>query len=99
AQLARQGAHWLEQAGGSLKHSLVVPLDTPPVRARRRGGIQNPQERARLATILLAIFGTLVPAIVIEWLARRLLRRARDAIVARRRHRGGGLPRAAEHQQ
>ncbi|QYD71857.1 mechanosensitive ion channel [Paraburkholderia edwinii] len=87
AQIARQGARWLGQAGMSLKHSLIVLLDTASVRAWWRDEIQNPQERARLATILSAILGTLLPAIFIEWLVRRLLRRARAAIAARRLHR------------
>jgi moderate conductance mechanosensitive channel len=98
AQIARQGARWLGQAGKSLKHSLIALLDTASVRAWWRGEIQNPQERARLATILSAILGTLLPAIFIEWVARRLLRRARAAIAARRLHREA-MQQAAEQRQ
>jgi moderate conductance mechanosensitive channel len=87
AQIARQGARWLEEAGMSLKHSLIVLLDTASVRAWWRDELQNPQERARLATIVSAILGTLLPAIFIEWAVRRLLRRARAAIAARRSQR------------
>ncbi|APR39669.1 mechanosensitive ion channel protein [Paraburkholderia sp. SOS3] len=98
AQIARQGARWLEQVGMSLKHSLIVLLDTDSVRAWWRGEIQNPQERAKLAMILSAILGTLLPAILIEWLVRRLLRRARAAIAARRLHREA-RQHAAEEQE
>ncbi|GAB7525149.1 mechanosensitive ion channel family protein [Paraburkholderia sp. 2C] len=98
AQIARQGARWLEQAGMSLKHSLIVLLDTASVRAWWRDEIQNPQERAKLATILSAILGTLLPAIFIEWVVRRLLRRARAAIAARRLHRET-MQQAAEQRE
>ncbi|WP_175112269.1 mechanosensitive ion channel family protein, partial [Paraburkholderia solisilvae] len=98
AQLARQGAHWIEQAAASTRHSIVVLLDTASVRDWWRGEIQNPQERARLASILLAIFGTLLPAIVIEWIARRLLRRSRVAIAERREQREAELARAQDDE-
>ncbi|MDQ7976218.1 mechanosensitive ion channel [Paraburkholderia sp. SARCC-3016] len=98
AQIARQGARWLEQAGISLKHSLIVLLDTASVRAWWRGEIQNPQERAKLAMILSAILGTLLPAIFIEWVVQRLLRRARAAIAARRLHREA-VQHAAEERE
>ncbi|MFC0401757.1 mechanosensitive ion channel family protein [Paraburkholderia rhizosphaerae] len=91
AQLARQGARWLEDAGSSIKRSAIVLLDTNSVRAWWHGEVQNPEERAKLVAILLAIVGTLLPAIVIEWIARRLLRRARVAIAARRQHREAAL--------
>ncbi|HEY4350609.1 MAG TPA: mechanosensitive ion channel domain-containing protein [Paraburkholderia sp.] len=98
AQIARQGARWLGQAGTSLKHSLIVLLDTASVRAWWRDELQNPQERARLGTILSAILGTLLPAIFIEWAVRRLLRRARAAIAARRLHREA-MQQAAEQRE
>ncbi|CAB3749997.1 mechanosensitive ion channel family protein [Paraburkholderia humisilvae] len=87
AQLARQGASWLEVAGASIKRSTIVLLDTNSMRAWWHGEVQNPQERAKLAGILFAIVATLLPAIAIEWIARRLLRRARVAIAARRKYR------------
>jgi moderate conductance mechanosensitive channel len=91
AQLARQSAHWLEEAGMSVKRSTIVLLDTASVRGWWRDEMQNPQERTRLTGILLAIVGTLLPAIVIEWIARRLLQRARIAIAARRKQREAAL--------
>jgi small-conductance mechanosensitive channel len=97
AQLARQGAHWLKQAGTSIEHSMIVLLDTASVRAWWRGEVQNPQERARLGAILLAILGTLLPAILIEWIARRLLRRARAAVAARRMRREAAQQSAQHH--
>ncbi|HEY3599678.1 MAG TPA: mechanosensitive ion channel domain-containing protein [Paraburkholderia sp.] len=84
SQLARQSAHWLAQGAASLKRSVAVLLDMASVRAWWNNEIANPHERARVGRVVLAILGTLLPAVALEWLARRLLRPVRKAISARR---------------
>jgi small-conductance mechanosensitive channel len=84
SQLVRQGAHWITQGGMTLKRSATVLLDTSSARYWWNVQLSDPHERARVFGVLLALIGTLVPAIALEWLARRLLRRARAAIILRR---------------
>ncbi|WP_091788496.1 mechanosensitive ion channel domain-containing protein [Paraburkholderia steynii] len=84
SQLVRQGAHWITQGGMTLKRSATVLLDTSSARYWWNVQLSDPHERARVFGVLLALIGTLLPAIGLEWLARRLLRRARAAIILRR---------------
>lgn len=84
SQLVRQGAHWITQGGMTLKRSTTVLLDTSSARYWWNVQLSDPHERARVFGVLLALIGTLLPAIGLEWLARRLLRRARAAIILRR---------------
>ncbi|ALL66647.1 Potassium efflux system KefA protein [Paraburkholderia caribensis MBA4] len=84
SQLVRQGAHWITQGGMTLKRSVAVLLDTSSARYWWNVQLSDPHERARVFGVLLALIGTLLPAIALEWLARRLLRRARAAIILRR---------------
>ncbi len=84
SQLVRQGARGLKQGGMTLKRSIAVLLDTESARSWWDVQLSDPHERAKVFGVLLALIGTLLPAIALEWLARRLLRRARAAIIARR---------------
>jgi small-conductance mechanosensitive channel len=84
SQLVRQGAHWLTLAGSTLKSSAEVLFDTSSARYWWNVRLSDPHERAKVLGVLLALIGTLLPAIGLEWLTRRLLRRARAAIIARR---------------
>ncbi|MBN3765322.1 mechanosensitive ion channel domain-containing protein [Burkholderia sp. Ac-20365] len=97
SQLVRQGAHWLTQGGMTLKRSVAVLLDTSSARYWWNVQLSDPHERAKVFGVLLALIGTLVPAIALEWLARRLLRRARAAIILRREQREARE--AMEHAQ
>ncbi|WP_109481404.1 mechanosensitive ion channel domain-containing protein [Paraburkholderia sp. C35] len=87
SQLVRQGAHWITVGGMSLKRSVAVLLDTSSARYWWNVQLSDPHERAKVFGVLLALIGTLLPAIALEWLTRRLLRRARAAIIARRQAR------------
>jgi small-conductance mechanosensitive channel len=87
SQLVRQSAHWLKQGGMTLKRSIAVLLDTSSARYWWNVQLSDAHERAKVFGVLLALIGTLVPGIALEWLARRLLRRARAAIIARRERR------------
>ncbi|WP_144152570.1 mechanosensitive ion channel family protein [Paraburkholderia sp. BCC1885] len=84
SQLARQGAHGAVQVAVALRHSLVALLDVSSVRGWWTDLMNSPQQRAVLGNILLSLLGTLLPALALEWLARRLLRRAITALAVRR---------------
>ncbi|MEZ0604027.1 mechanosensitive ion channel family protein [Paraburkholderia sp. IW21] len=84
SQLARQGAHWAAQLGMSLRGSVAALLDVASVRAWWNWQLTNPQARSVLAHVAWSLLAALLPALVLEWLARRLLRRAYTALAARR---------------
>ncbi|ACC74389.1 mechanosensitive ion channel domain-containing protein [Paraburkholderia phymatum] len=84
SQLVRQGAHWLKAGGMTVRHSIAVLLDTSSARYWWTVQLSDAHARAKVFGVLLVLVGTLLPAIALEWLARRLLRRARAAIIARR---------------
>jgi len=84
SQIARQGAHWARYLATSLRGSIAALFDVGSVRAWWRGQVHNPQERAVLFDVVWSLLAALLPALLLEWLARRLLRRAYEAIAARR---------------
>ncbi|ACD19778.1 mechanosensitive ion channel family protein [Paraburkholderia phytofirmans] len=84
SQLARQGAHWAVHLGTSLRSSIAALLDVASVRAWWNWQSTNPQARAVLGHVAWSLLAALIPALVLEWLARRLLRRAYRALAARR---------------
>jgi small-conductance mechanosensitive channel len=84
SQLARQGAHGAVQVAGALRRSLAALLDVSSVRGWWTDLMSSPQQRAVLGNILLSLLGVLLPALALEWLARRLLRRAITALAVRR---------------
>jgi len=84
SQIARQGAHWARYLATSLRGSIAALLDVASVRAWWHGQVHNPQARAVLFDVLWSLLAALLPALLLEWVARRLLRRAYEAIAARR---------------
>ncbi|SEF12853.1 hypothetical protein SAMN02787142_7934 [Burkholderia sp. WP9] len=84
SQLARQGAHWAVSLGTSLRSSVAALLDVASVRAWWNWQSTNPQARSVLGYVAWTLLASLVPALVLEWLARRLLRRAYKALAAHR---------------
>ncbi|MFM0736185.1 mechanosensitive ion channel [Paraburkholderia xenovorans] len=86
SQLARQGAHWAVRLGDSLRRSLAALLDVSSVHAWWNWQLTNPQARSVLGHVLGSLLAALLPALALEWLARRLLRRAYRALAARREH-------------
>ncbi|MBP0590020.1 mechanosensitive ion channel [Paraburkholderia sp. LEh10] len=98
SQLVRQGAHWFGQAGSTLKRSVAVLLDTSSAGYWWNVQLSDSHERAKAFGVLLALIGTLLPAIALEWLARRLLRRARAAIILRREAREAREARVASDE-
>ncbi|RDK03369.1 mechanosensitive ion channel family protein [Paraburkholderia lacunae] len=84
SQLARQGAHWAVRLGMSLRRSVAALLDVSSVRAWWNWQSTSPQARGVLAHAAWWLLAALLPALALEWLARRLLRRAYQALAARR---------------
>nr|WKF61498.1 Moderate conductance mechanosensitive channel YbiO [Paraburkholderia busanensis] len=84
SQLVRQGAHWAVHLGKSLRTSVAALLDTTSVRAWWNWQLNNPQARAVLGHVVWSLLAALLPALALEWLVRRLLRRAYMALAARR---------------
>lgn len=84
SQLARQGAHWAVHLGKSLRGSVAALLDVASVRAWWHWQSTNPQARGVLGQVAWSLLAALLPALALEWLARRLLRRAYTALAARR---------------
>ncbi|WP_233835695.1 mechanosensitive ion channel family protein [Paraburkholderia sp. ZP32-5] len=84
SQIARQGAHWARYLGTSLRGSIAALLDVASVRAWWHKQIHNPQARGVLFNVVWSLLAALLPALLIEWLTRRLLQRVYRAIAARR---------------
>ncbi|WP_179400740.1 mechanosensitive ion channel domain-containing protein [Burkholderia guangdongensis] len=82
--LVHQGSRWATEIGSALHESLHSLLDVGSVGIWWRDTLGRADARASLAHAIWIIVAALVPALVVEWLARRLLRRALDALAARR---------------
>ncbi|WP_063551307.1 mechanosensitive ion channel domain-containing protein [Burkholderia territorii] len=84
SMLVRQGARWAGEIGGALNESLRSLLDVGSVGIWWHERLVRADERADLTRALLVILAVLVPAFVVEWFAKRLLRRALAALGTRR---------------
>lgn len=70
----------------SLRRSVAALLDVSSVRAWWKWQSTSPQARGVLAHVVWSLLAALLPALVLEWLARRLLRRAYTALAGRRKN-------------
>ncbi|KUY56628.1 mechanosensitive ion channel family protein [Burkholderia sp. RF2-non_BP3] len=84
SMLVKQGARWAGEIGGALNESLRSLLDVGSVGNWWHERLVRADERADLTRALLVILAVLVPAFVVEWFAKRLLRRALAALGTRR---------------
>ncbi|MBN3805150.1 mechanosensitive ion channel [Paraburkholderia sp. Ac-20336] len=84
SQIARRGAYWAAYLAKSLRGSVAALLDVASVRAWWNWQFTNPQARSVLFEVLWSLLAALIPALLLEWLTRRLLRRAYLALAARR---------------
>ncbi|WP_269507872.1 mechanosensitive ion channel family protein [Burkholderia sp. IMCC1007] len=84
SMVVRQGSHWAAQIGGALNESLHSLLEVGSVGTWWHDRLVSADARADLMRAILTIVAVLVPAFVVEWFARRLLRRALAALTARR---------------
>ena len=83
SQIARQGAHWLASSGAALRHSVTALLDVASVRAWWRDEMASPDGHAMLGRVAWTLFGALLPALMLEWLTGRLLRRPAESSARR----------------
>ena len=84
SMLVRQGSRWAAQIGHALQESLRSLLDIGSVGSWWHDTLVRADERANLTRTLGILLAVLLPALVVEWLAKRLLRRALAAVAARR---------------
>ncbi|AXF24117.1 mechanosensitive ion channel protein [Burkholderia pyrrocinia] len=84
SMLVRQGSRWTTEIGGALKESLRSLLDVGSVGSWWHDRLVRADERADLTHAIWIIIAVLVPALLVEWFAKRLLRRALAAVAARR---------------
>ncbi|HHL4079827.1 mechanosensitive ion channel family protein [Burkholderia sola] len=84
SMLVRQGSRWAAQIGHALQESLRSLLDIGSVGSWWHDTLVRADERANLIRTLGILLAVLLPALVVEWLAKRLLRRALAAVAARR---------------
>ncbi|MCA3805001.1 mechanosensitive ion channel domain-containing protein, partial [Burkholderia sp.] len=82
--LVRQGSRWTTEIGGALKESLRSLLDIGSVGSWWHDRLVRADERADLTHAIWIMLAVLAPALFVEWLAKRLLRRALTAVAARR---------------
>ncbi|KWZ31102.1 mechanosensitive ion channel family protein [Burkholderia anthina] len=84
SMLVRQGSRWAVQIGNALQESLRSLLDIGSVGSWWHDRLVRADQRADLAHTLVILLAVLVPALFVEWLAKRLLRRALAGVAARR---------------
>ncbi|KXU86071.1 mechanosensitive ion channel protein [Caballeronia megalochromosomata] len=83
SQLSRQAGHWLVQIGAGLRHSTVALLDFGSVISWWRDRTSSEQGRALIGHVAWTVLASLVPALLLEFLCLRLLKRPRARIAAR----------------
>ncbi|KFG95247.1 mechanosensitive ion channel protein [Burkholderia paludis] len=84
SMLVRQGSRWATEIGSALKESLHSLLDVGSVGNWWHDKLVRADARADLAHALWLIVVVLAPALLVEWFAKRLLRRALATVAARR---------------
>ncbi|KML37969.1 mechanosensitive ion channel protein [Burkholderia cepacia] len=84
SMLVRQGSRWTIEIGGALKESLRSLLDVGSVGSWWHDRLVRADARADLMHAIFLIIAVLVPALLVEWFAKRLLRRALATVAARR---------------
>ncbi|MBR8406445.1 mechanosensitive ion channel family protein [Burkholderia cenocepacia] len=84
SMLVRQGSRWAAQIGNALQESLRSLLDIGSVGTWWHDKLVRADQRADFTRTLEILLAVLLPALVVEWLAKRLLRRALAAVAARR---------------
>ncbi|SAK68445.1 MscS mechanosensitive ion channel [Caballeronia temeraria] len=83
SQLSRQAGHWLVQIGAGLRHSTVALLDFGSVVSWWRDRASSENGRALIGHVAWTVLASLVPALLLEFVCLRLLKRPRARIAAR----------------
>jgi small-conductance mechanosensitive channel len=82
SQVIHQGAFVAVQTGVSLRRSVAALLDIASVLHWWNRILQSPPERAALISLIWTLCTALLPALLLAWLAQRLLRRLTGAAAA-----------------
>ncbi|MDR5797406.1 mechanosensitive ion channel [Caballeronia sp. LZ008] len=83
SQLSRQAGHWLVEIGAGLRHSTVALLDFGSVISWWRDRTSSDAGRALIGHVMWTVLASLIPALLLEFLCLRLLKRPRARIAAR----------------
>ncbi|SAK93661.1 MscS mechanosensitive ion channel [Caballeronia fortuita] len=83
SQLSRQAGHWLVQIGAGVRHSIAALLDFGSVASWWRDRTSSEQARALIGHVAWTVLASLVPALLLEFVCLRLLKRPRARIAAR----------------
>ncbi|WP_086974005.1 mechanosensitive ion channel family protein, partial [Caballeronia glebae] len=83
SQLSRQAGHWLVQIGAGLRHSTVALLDFGSVRSWWRESASSDAGRALIGHVAWTVLASLLPALLLEFVCLRMLKRPRARIAAR----------------
>ncbi|SAK71996.1 MscS mechanosensitive ion channel [Caballeronia hypogeia] len=83
SQLSRQASHSLVQIGAGMRHSTAALLDFGSVRAWWRERTATDAGRALIGHVAWTVLASLLPALLLEFLCVRLLRKPRARIAAR----------------
>ncbi|MDR5783494.1 mechanosensitive ion channel [Caballeronia sp. LZ065] len=83
SQLSRQAGYWLVQIGSGTRHSISTLLDFGSVAAWWRGSTATDQGRLLLGRVAWTVLASLLPAVLLELLCSRLLRKPRARLATR----------------
>ncbi|SAK48142.1 MscS mechanosensitive ion channel [Caballeronia catudaia] len=83
SQLSRQAGHWLVQIGAGIRHSVAALLDFGSVAAWWRDRTSSDESRALIGHVAWTVLASLLPALLLEFVCSRLLKKPRARIAAR----------------
>ncbi|VXB31494.1 MscS Mechanosensitive ion channel [Burkholderia sp. 8Y] len=83
SQISHQAGHWLVHFGTGLRHSAAALLSVRSVVRWWQDRLASEQARAVMAHVAWAVLLSLLPALVVEYLAARLLRKSREKVAGR----------------
>jgi small-conductance mechanosensitive channel len=83
SQLSRQAGHWLVQIGAGMRNSTSALLDFGSVATWWRDRTATDQGRTLLGHVTWTVLASVLPALLLELLCSRLLRKPRARIAAR----------------
>jgi small-conductance mechanosensitive channel len=83
SQISHQASYWLVEMSGGLRRSVAALLDYGSVIQWWRARIATDSGRALIGRVIWSIAISLLPALVLEYLTSRLVRRPRARIAAR----------------
>ncbi|KND54445.1 Potassium efflux system KefA protein / Small-conductance mechanosensitive channel [Candidatus Paraburkholderia kirkii] len=83
SQVSRQAGHWLVQIGAGMRHSVSALLDFGSVASWWRNRTATGEGRALLGHVAWTMLASLLPALLLEFLCTRLMKKPRTRIAGR----------------